>query len=158
MKQAAFASIFSLGFVNSRALSFGLALVLGLTLQTPTAHAVKPVPPSSKAALQFKKVSDGAAFVDSTGEKVTVFGKAYAAADFCTIDAASNPDMIEVYELKNSKFETALLCPGMLDGDTNIVAVFSKTAKPIARKVKPEASTGRISDSVFERTLRDLTK
>ncbi|MEK7354847.1 MAG: hypothetical protein AAB250_00260, partial [Bdellovibrionota bacterium] len=48
---------------------------------------------------------------------------------------------------------TVVLCPGTLDGDENVVTVFSKTQSPMITRQRAEPSTSRLTDDQIKQIL-----
>lgn len=107
----------------------------------PIEISKQPVPIATKT---FEKYDQGS---------IVALGKTYPVSKVC--DAGGD---VSAYDIKNSDYEVAILCRGVLDGDLNYVSVFSKTKPSKTTKVKPKYGSSAITDDVFKKTVEKLVK
>lgn len=134
-------------------MALGVAVLIG-TISTQAADSE-----TGQTYLNLKKIGDTKPYTRLFNEeKVLAFGKEWDAKKYCNEETVANPEMIEVYSLKHSAYDLAILCPGTLDGDENVVSVFSKSELPKTLKVKPRDGKSRISDQTLRRVIRTLSE
>ncbi len=130
---------------------------------TPTpapAPAAKPVETAPVAAtetapikLDLTSKEMGKEFETSLGEeKIVAFEKEFAAKELCTESTLLNPDTVEVFET-GTPDQLVVLCPGGLDGETNVVTLFEKGKEPRSESVSPLDSSHRIEDDKLASTV-----
>ena len=138
-------------------------------VKTPTApiEAAKPVTPEpavapvddapvANAKLELSSKAMGKEFETSLGDgTITAFGTEFPAKDLCNESTILNPDTVEVFET-GSPDQLVVLCPGSLDGETNVVTLFEKDKKPRTESVSPPESSHRVEDDKLMTTVQAL--
>lgn len=84
---------------------------------------------------------------------LTLFGADVDAKPWCNEETLDNPEMAEVWKSGDA---AVLLCPGSLDGETNVVTLFRKGKPPKSKKVDPLKSSHRITDDVLRKAAETL--
>ncbi len=127
----------------------------------PTEPA-KPEPPvasdpAPKAApLQLSSKDMGKDFEKSLEDgKISTFGAEHVAKDHCNESTILNPATVEVFET-GTVDQLVVLCPGSLDGETNVVTLFAKGQEPRSKSVSPPDSSHRIEDVTLTSTVQAL--
>lgn len=92
--------------------------------------------------LKDKKITEDVARVL---KGVTFYGTTFLPDAHCNTATVENPDQVEVIQVKGKEI-TVVLCPGTLDGEENLITVFSKALPPQTTKVKPATSSSRVTD------------
>ena len=127
---------------------------------TPAAKPVEPAPEEAAATAPIKLTLSskdmGKAFETSLGEeKIVAFEKEFAAKELCTESTLLNPDTVEVFET-GTPDQLVVLCPGGLDGETNVVTLFEKGKEPRSESVSPLDSSHRIEEDKLASTVEKL--
>jgi hypothetical protein len=132
--------------------------------ETAPVEAAKPVEPAPVAVTAPKAVTKlelsdkdmGKAFEKSLESgKITVFEKEFASKDVCNETTILNPDTVEVFETTTPD-QLVVLCPGGLDGETNVVTLFEKGKEPRSESVSPPDSTHHIEDEQLTSAVQKL--
>lgn len=118
-----------------------LVFAAALSVFSSLAHAQIQLTPDLKSTVAIATVLKG----------VTFYGTTFLPEAHCNTATVENPDQLQVLQVKG-KDMTVVVCPGTLDGEENVVTIFSKSLPPQASKVKPPPSSSRVS----EEQIKDL--
>jgi hypothetical protein len=132
--------------------SYRMLLVSGIGLLGSCAQAKEP-------AFQLNKLEDTAVITQKVDDsQLIVFGKEWDGKKYCNEATLDNPDILEAYTIKTTGYELAILCPGIVDGDENVVSVFSRTRPPQTKRVQPLSSSSRVQDDVLAKAVKALVE
>lgn len=143
-------SIFSIALLTSQSLaqaptssqaSKAAAATTASATATTTPPTQSPLTPDPKISADIVRALKG----------VTIYGSTFLPESHCNTATIENPDQLEVFQLKG-KDVTLVLCPGTLDGEDNLVTIFSKVHPPQTTKLKPPMGSAHVS----EQQIKDL--
>lgn len=90
-------------------------------------------------------------------ETLRVFGRGYSAKPFCP-ETVVEPSSVEIYSVAGHGAFRIVLCTGSLDGELNVVTVFTRDGRTLSEVVEPKRSSSRIEDPKLRATAKTLLK
>jgi len=106
-----------------------------------------------------KKINDTTTIISLFDKnKIVAGGKEWDALKYCNEETISNPDQLEAFSLNDQEDELVILCSGTLDGEENVVSIFSKKGSPKTKRLRPVKSSSRISDKTLIKAVEELLK
>ncbi|MES2963480.1 MAG: hypothetical protein V4760_06290 [Bdellovibrionota bacterium] len=106
------------------------------SLVTSMASAQVQLTADPKVAGEVAKVLKGVSF----------YGTTFLADVHCNTSTIENPDQLEVFQVKGKEM-TVVLCKGTLDGEENVITLFTKARAPAITKLRPPSSSARVTDA-----------
>jgi hypothetical protein len=88
--------------------------------------------------------------------KFLVIEKEYDAKNFCNEQSLASPDQIEVFALNGRLDRVLVLCPGTLDGETNVATIFYPDREPVKKELNPPSSSHRVTDRQLQDAFKKL--
>jgi len=155
----------SLSTVILAALASGLLGCKGKKENPPTptdttevkTHSDGAAKPAAPKEVQIEAVeADNALRSRLADSTIVILGAKFQATPYCNEDTIANPDSLEVFSVSTSDEMRVFLCPGSLDGVTNVVTLFSLGKEPRTKSVEPLESSNRIEDAVLLATVKEL--
>lgn len=89
-------------------------------------------------------------------QTLRIFETSYRAEKYCPPDVVIQADSLSIYSIPGRPDYRVVLCTGSLDGESNVVSVFSRQKGRKSKTVWPISSTYRISNAKLADTAKSL--
>lgn len=141
-----------------------LCLLALLVVASPAAAAKKKKKEDALPPVRLRKMTvppkGGFDFIPGTRvtkPKFSIYGKRFDATEVCTEGGINTPSSVRIYKTGNKIYPYAAWCPGLLEGDMNVITIFGPDVPHFVRKAKPEDETKiRIKWEQFQEGVQKL--